>query len=139
MNLGNPTRCPRRSPERDFDQFSSAWAASTIPDRKACIDTSRHHGAASSFTWFQSVLRRVAFHDTAGVKSSWDTPASRSARRVSRFSFTVASTQLYANRRAPQYDMRSRSSDGDTSRGNTTARVTNSAASLITSDCPQRV
>lgn len=73
-----------------------------MPERKACIDTSRHHGATSSFTWVHSVPSRVAFHDTDGVSSSSGTPASRSARRVARFSFTVASTQLYANRRAPQ-------------------------------------
>ena len=83
-----------RFPERESDQFFRAVAASTIPERKACIDTSRHHGATSSFTWFQRTPRLCADHDTAGVSRSSATPAARSARRTARFSLTRPSTQL---------------------------------------------
>lgn len=65
-----------------------------MPERKACMDTSRHHGATSSFTEFQRTPRVFADHGTAGVKQTSATPAARSTRRTRRFSLTRPTTQL---------------------------------------------
>jgi hypothetical protein len=94
LNFGKPTFGPFRFPQRDSDQFFRAAAASTTPERTACMDTSRHHGATSSFTSFQRIPRLFADHDTAGVSRSSETPATRSARRTARFSRTRPTTQL---------------------------------------------
>jgi hypothetical protein len=102
LNPGNPTRGPLRVPCVDADQLASAAAQELIPDRKACIDTSDHHGATSAFTAFQRRLRAYAAHDSAGVNWSAGTPAARSAARVARLPVTSPSAQLNASRALPQ-------------------------------------
>ncbi|MGH8993807.1 MAG: hypothetical protein ACRDZ7_20030 [Acidimicrobiia bacterium] len=94
LRFGNSSFGPLRFPARLSDQFLRAAAASTIPERKACVDTSRHHGATSSRTCIQRIPRLFADHDTGGVNRSSGTPAPRSARRTARFSKTVRITQL---------------------------------------------
>ena len=96
FRFGNATFGPLRFPDRDSDQFFRAVAASAIPDRKACIDTSRHHGATSSRTRCQCMSRLFADHDTAGVNWSSGTPPARSTRRIARFSLTRLISGPYA-------------------------------------------
>ena len=94
FRFGNAIFGPLRFADLDSDQFFRAVAASAIPDRKACIDTSGHHGATSLRTSCQRRSRLWYDHDTAGVSRSSDKPAARSAPRTARFSDTIEITQL---------------------------------------------
>ena len=57
LNLGNPTVRPLRVPFFEDRKLSRAAAAAATPDRKACMDTSVHHGAASYLAAFHSLPR----------------------------------------------------------------------------------
>src|ERR1700676_3686502 len=123
LKCGNPTGRPLRAPFFEAEKLARPSAAWVIPDRKACIDTSPHHGAASAFVALNALPSENRDQERDGVRSDSARPAARSADRAARFSFTWAMAQLWATRADPQYERSRRSWAGLGRRGKVTPRV----------------
>jgi hypothetical protein len=106
---GKPTGRPARDPFFEEEKLAKPSAAWVIPERKACIETSSHHGAASAFAALNAEPNENRDHESDGGRASSATPAARSAARTARFSFTWAMVQLWATRADPQYERSRRS------------------------------
>jgi hypothetical protein len=74
LNRGNPTRCPARSPLRDFDHASRPRAKASRPVLYASLEFSPHHGATTSLRAFHSLRSDGKVHDNGGVRESSATP-----------------------------------------------------------------
>src|ERR1700676_730152 len=123
LKWGKPTDRPFRVPFFEAEKLARPAAAWVIPERKACMDTSCHHGTVVRFTVVKDFSRLYFDQERDGVRSASATPAARSANRGARFSFTWAMAQLWATRADPQYERSRRSWAGLGSRVKVTPRV----------------